>query len=124
MSPICPYSHHPRVPPFPSVNDIQVENDDMTGTTVTNIGFILSSFLPLLLHHISVTDDDWDTWGDLTVHFDAAAGFSSRIAKQGLGALGQSFPGTRTPTSSSRHFFASPFPRPRFPVLDTHDSHI
>ena len=31
-----------------------------------------------------ITDDDWDHWAELAVHFDAAAAFASRIAKPGL----------------------------------------
>ena len=31
-----------------------------------------------------ITDDDWDHWSELAVHFDAAAAFASRIAKPGL----------------------------------------
>ena len=31
-----------------------------------------------------ITNDDWDKWTELAVHFDAAAAFSSRIASKGL----------------------------------------
>jgi len=38
-----------------------------------------------------ITDDDWDKWADLVVHFDAAAAFAPKIA--GTGLLGRpSFP--------------------------------
>ncbi len=44
-----------------------------------------------VVHMYRITDDDWDSWATLEVHFDAAAAFASRIGGAGLMG-GRSFP--------------------------------